>query len=84
MNRLVQQAKLRSFHTTPKYKFGYKVPKNYDGAMRLDAKAGNDKWAKATKLDMDQICEYKVFIDKGKFSVSKIPQGFSPLRSNLV
>ena len=33
---------------------------------------------------MDQICEYKVFIDKGKFSVSKIPWVFSPLRTHLV
>ena len=73
LNRLVLQVKLRLFHSTPKYKFGYEVPKNYDDTMRLDTKAGNDKWAKATtKLEMDQICEYKVFIDKGKFSVSRI------------
>ena len=52
--------------------------------MRLDTEAGNDKWAKATKLEMDQNCEYKVFIDKGKFKVSKIPRGFSPLRTHLV
>ena len=52
--------------------------------MRLDTKAGNNKWAKATKLVMDQIPEYKAFIDKVKFNVSKIPQGFSPLQTHLV
>ena len=47
--------------------------------MRLDTEAGNDKCAKATKLKMDQICEYKVFIDKGKYHKSKIPRGFKEI-----
>ena len=47
--------------------------------MRLDTEAENDKWAKATKLKMDQIREYKVFIDKGKYHRSKISRGFKEI-----
>ena len=52
--------------------------------MRLDTEAGNDKWAKATDLEMDQIKEYEVFIDKGKYHKSKIPRGFKEIRCHLV
>ena len=76
IERLVQQAKLRSFRTSPKFKFGYKIPRDYKNAMELDAAAGNNKWAEAHQLEMDQIREYEVFIDKGIYHVSKIPRGF--------
>ena len=51
--------------------------------MELDAAAGNHKWAIATQLEMDQIREYEVFIDKGIFNVSKIPRGFNRLHTML-
>ena len=53
LERLVKQARLASFRSKPKYKFGYEVPKDYEDAMRLNTEAGNDNWAKATKLEMD-------------------------------
>ena len=34
--RMVNQAKLRSFNTAPRYKYGFEVPRTYDQAMRLD------------------------------------------------
>ena len=51
--------------------------------MELDAAAGNHWWAEATQLEMDQVREYEVFIDKGKFNVSKIPRGFQRLHTML-
>ena len=44
VERLVQQAKLRSFQTSPKFKLGYKIPRNYDHAMEFDAAAANGLW----------------------------------------
>jgi hypothetical protein len=42
--RMVNQAKLRSFRTAPKYMYGFEIPKNYDDALRLDRLHGNTKW----------------------------------------
>ena len=81
---LLKQAKLRSFHTSPVYKFGYRVPKDWREAKELDKRSGNQKWAEAKKLKMDQIHEYKVFCDKGKFSHRKIPSGYTCISGHLV
>jgi hypothetical protein len=37
---LVKQAKLRSFRTATKYKYGYEIPKSYEHSTRLNAQAG--------------------------------------------
>ena len=79
INRLVQQAKLRSFCVSPKYKFGYRVPRTFKEGLQLDIEAGNHLWEEAANLEMDQLREYKVFIDKGKFKIANIPRGFKPL-----
>ena len=34
--------------------------------LQLDEENGNSKWYDATKLEMDQISEYKIFPDHGK------------------
>ena len=44
MIRMVKQAKLRSNNYSPKYMFGFEVPRNYDNALELDKKNGNNKW----------------------------------------
>ena len=53
--RLQNQAKLRSYRTAPKYKFGYQHPRNndYEHALSLDKHNGNNKWAEAIKLEID-------------------------------
>ena len=58
---MVRQAKLRSYKTSPRYMFGFEVPKNYEEALRLDKKNGNTKWQDCTKLELDQLNEYKSF-----------------------
>jgi hypothetical protein len=30
---LVKQAKMKSYHQSPKYKFGYRIPKDYEEAL---------------------------------------------------
>ena len=41
MLRMINQAKLRSFRRSPKYMYGYEVPRDYKHAMELDKKNGN-------------------------------------------
>jgi hypothetical protein len=39
--RMVNQAKLRSYNTAPRYKYGFQVPRTYEQALRLDKQNGN-------------------------------------------
>ena len=48
LNRLIKQAKLRSFQTAPKYMYGFQVPTTYEEALAIDVKNKNTKWADAT------------------------------------
>jgi hypothetical protein len=43
LQRLVKQAKLRSFCVSPKYKYGYSIPRNYKEAIEFDKRNGNIK-----------------------------------------
>ena len=49
MLRQANQAKLRSYRTTPKYKFGYIVPRDYKHAEELDKINKNNKWKDSVK-----------------------------------
>ena len=84
LTRLVKQAKLRSFRTAPKYMYGFQIPRNYEEAIYLDSQNGDTKWADATALEMIQLHEYKVFIDKGKMESNIIPKGFKKIRVHMV
>ena len=63
LQRLIRQAKLHSFRTAPKCQCGYQVPRNYKEALLLDKQNGNDMWASAVKLEMEQLDDYKTFIN---------------------
>ena len=80
--RLANQAKLRSFRTAKKYMYGFEIPKDYADAIRLDRLHGNTKWQDCTKLEMDQLKEYKVFVDMGKGTPT--PKGYQKIRVHLV
>ena len=82
--RHVNQAKLRSYRTAPRYKYGYELPRNgdYDHAVQLDRKAKNTKWQDATALELDQIDSYEAFQDLGKDVPA--PTGYKKIRVHLV
>ncbi len=82
MLRMVNQAKLRSYRHSPKYMFGYEVPRDYDHALQLDQRNGNSKWKDCTELEMKQIHEYKTFTDLGYGT--KPPSGYKKIRVHLV
>jgi len=82
MLRMVNQAKLRSYRTAPRYKYGYEVPRDYAHAMELDEKNGNTLWRDAIKVELDQIDEYNTFKDLGKGA--QVPNGYKKIRVHLV
>jgi hypothetical protein len=55
---LIKQAKIKSYHQSPNYKFGYRIPKDYEEALKIDELNQNTKWENATVTEMSQLKEY--------------------------
>jgi hypothetical protein len=75
----VNQAKLRSYNTAPRYKYGFEVPRTYEQALRLDKRNGNTLWGDATVLELTQIDECVTFTDKGHHTKVKAPIGYKKI-----
>ena len=62
------RAKLRSYNTSPKYKFGNQTPRDNDDehALSIDKKNGNTKSSGSIKLEIDPQHDYETFNDLGK------------------
>ena len=80
--RMANQAKLRSYRHSPKYMFGFEVPKDYKQAQVLDQKNGNTRWSDATKTEMSAINEYNTLRDIGKGTTT--PNGYKNIRVHLI
>jgi hypothetical protein len=50
-SRMVNQARLKSNHNRPIFKYRYQVPRNHNEAVRLDLKNGNTKWQTRRRLN---------------------------------
>ena len=64
--RAINQTKNRQVRRSATYQFGYLIPRYYKHALELDKLNGNSRWYDATKKELDQINEYKVFITHGR------------------
>ena len=91
LTRAINQSKIRQVRRSAVYQFGFLIPKDYKHALQLDEQNGNSKQYDATKLEMDQINEYKVFQDHGKAQyepksrqVSNAPNGYQKIRVCLI
>ena len=82
--RNVNQAKLRSYRSAPKYMFGYRIPRDYEEALKLDKMNGNTKWQDCTALEMLQLDEYETFGDLGHSRNTRIPVRYKKIRVHLV
>ena len=82
--RMANQAKLRSFRTAPKFKYGFEIPKDYDHAVFLDNRNGNTKWQDANALEFEQLNDYDTFEDKGHSRTTTPPAGYKKIRVHLV
>jgi len=63
---MANQARLKSYRTTPKYMFGIRVPNDYNEAHMLDEKNGNTKWADAEQVEKDEVNSFETFYSLGK------------------
>jgi hypothetical protein len=79
---MINQTKLQSFRTAPKYKYGFQVPRDYQHAEELDISNGNTLWQDATALEMAQLEEYNTFKDLGY--KASAPSGYKKIRTHLV
>ena len=79
---MANQAKLKSYRTAPKFKYGYEVPRNFNHAMELDQCHGNTKWTEATALEMSVMDNYEVFDDLGVDA--KAPEGYKKICVHIV
>ena len=52
--------------------------------MELDKRNGNTLWSDANTLEHEKLREYKVFIDKGKYHVSKVPRGYRKISVHTI
>ena len=91
LTRAINQSKIRQVRSSAVYQFGILIPKDYKQALQLDEQNGNSKWYDATKLEMGQINEFKVFQDHGKAKydpksrkVSNAPNGYLKIMVHLI
>ena len=66
VTRAINQSKIRQVRRSPTYQFGYLIPRDYKHALEIVKLNGNSRWYDATKKELDQINEYKVFISHGR------------------
>jgi hypothetical protein len=82
VERLVNQAKLRTFRREPFWKFGFLVPRSHKQAVEIDLSNGNLLWQESEATEMKQLAEYNTFIDKGKDGIP--PGGYKKIRCHMV
>jgi hypothetical protein len=84
MLRMVNQSHIKATYNAPRYKFGYRIPRNYNEAMQFDLKNGNTLWREATNLEMSQLAEYDTFRDLGHKDTAPPPTGYKKICTHLV
>ena len=82
--RMVNQAKIKSYKHSPRYKYGYELPRNgdYAHAVELDRRNGNRKWQDSVVLERSQLHQYSTFKDLGVEAVP--PKGYKKIKVHIV
>jgi len=62
---MANKDKLHSFRSKPIYMYGFQVPRNHTEALELNCINGNTIWRDAETAELNQIDEYKSFLDRG-------------------
>ena len=65
LTRAINQTKIRQVRRSATYQFCYLIPGDTKHALELDKLNGNSRWYDATKKELDQNNELKVFVDHG-------------------
>jgi hypothetical protein len=78
------QSCIKATRNAPRYKFGYRIPCDYNEAMQFDLKNGNTLWREATDLEMLQLAEYDTFRDLGHKDTASPPTGYKKIHTHLI
>ena len=78
--RVAKQVALKRRRTAAQIKFGFRVPRTYQEALRIDKVNGNKKWQEAIYTELEQLDEYKTF----RVSQEGVPEGFNKIRVHFV
>jgi hypothetical protein len=62
---MVNQAKLRSYSSAKRYKYGFGVPRNYEDDICIDSQNAKTKWQDMVRMELESVHSFNVFIDKG-------------------
>ena len=91
ITRAINQTKIRQVRRFATYQFGCLIPRDYKHPLELDKLNGNSRWYDGTKKELDQINEYKVFVDHGRAKydskskrITNTPQGYQRIKVHLV
>ncbi len=82
IGRLLNQAKLHSYRTARRYKYGYEVARDYPDAIDIDRRTGTSRYRKATDLELGQLTDYNSF--KPLAEGAEDPPGYKKIRCHLV
>ena len=90
LTRAINHKRLDKLEALPHINLGL-IPRDYKHALELYLLNGNSRWYDATKKELEQINEYKVFINHGKDKydpkskrVLNAPHGYQKIRLHLV
>ena len=81
LNCLIHQARLRSFWTSPKFKFGCEVPRDIKHAIRLDDAAGNKNGKLQISWNKINFVSILLFMTKGSFTSPRYLEDTRKLKS---
>jgi len=76
------QARICSFTSAPKFKYGFEVLHDCANGERLDNKNNNTNWQDIMELELMQLSDYQMFYDLGLHA--EVPEGFKKFRVHLI
>ena len=89
--RTTSKSREREARRAKKYMFGYLIPRSYKEALEFDKENNNNKWADATREEMDSIKEQQVFTkhqrvkwDSSQKQIINAPPNHQKIRVNLI
>ncbi|MDJ0828176.1 MAG: reverse transcriptase domain-containing protein, partial [Rhodobacter sp.] len=82
LKRMIAASKRRQKQTAIRYKFGVRIPRNYQEAIDLDRENGNTLWQDAVQVERDAIQENDTYHSIG--IGTPIPQGFTKIPVHFV
>ena len=78
---MANQAKLRSFGLSLRYKYGFKIPRSFKHDKEINIRNRNTKWHDSTKLQMQHLNGYDNVNNLG--NGDKGPTGYKKIRVHL-